>query len=253
MKKWNAGLFNVIFFAIGSICGIIGVNYFKTDPAATTKCGILIDFKADPAVTTECRKIKSVSDGVIDFKADPAVTTECRKSLEEKMIFWMVNDIYPEPQVKSKLIRIPLSLFPEDYKKRYLNDGKKVADGEKVTVDAVDLDDDNQPEYLLFTGSGNRNISYDVFKMDNGKLKLCGGIGGVEVVIIKHNGKTGVFSKWGLGYACASYSYDQLINGEMKSVISFLVDGSAKTIPGKNDKITIELETSNNFMKKQYR
>ena len=84
MKKWNARLFNVIFFAIGSICGIIGVNYFKTDPAATTKCGILIDFKADPAVTTECRKIKSVSDGVIDFKADPAVTTECRKSLEEK-------------------------------------------------------------------------------------------------------------------------------------------------------------------------
>ena len=177
------------------------------------------------------------------FKNDRA---EYEHTLEAKMMYWMVNDIWPDPQVKGKEIELPASLFPEEYEILSRKTNKK------VNATAIDLDDDSQAEYLVYSGTGNRNATYDIFKMVNGKLKECGSVGGVDFVVIKHNGRTGIFSKWGSGVACASYIYEQLVNGKMKTVLSFEVDGSKASVPGKNDEMTIRLETSNNFMKKQY-
>ena len=174
--------------------------------------------------------------------------TEYGHTLEEKMMHWMVNNVDLESQVKSTEIEIPVSLFPEDYDNEYCDlKGKD----KKISVTAVDLDDDNHVEYMVYSGSGNRNSTYDIFKMYDGKLRHCGSTGGVNVAVIKHNSYTGIFSKWALGAASASYSFHRLVNGRMEEIISFAVDGSEASTPHKNDKITITLQTSNNFMKKQ--
>ena len=231
MKKVKLVVFGAALFIIGAIGGILSANFFKTDEAAGVECRHSAPEKESG-----------------ETKTKETAAAECGHTLEEKMMYWMVNDLWPDHQVKQTVMEIPVSLFPEDYENYSVDRSKKT-----VVVTAVDLDDDDQSEYIVYSCSGNRNSVYDIFKMYNGKLKHCGETGGVSYVVIKHNGRTGIFSKWGSGYACASYSFHRLVNGKMEQVISFFVDGSGKSIPGKNDKITIELETSNNFMKKQYR
>lgn len=210
MKKLTATVFTGIIFAAGVGVGILGTGHFAKKET---------------------------------------VKPEPERTLEEKMMYWMVNDIYPEPQLKKRSITVPISIFPKDYDNYYLSQS---TDG-TFSVDALDLDDDNQPEYIVYSGSGNRNVTYDIFKIYDGQLQHCGSTGGIDFVVIKHNGRTGIFSKWGGGYARATYSFSQLVKGKMETVISFYVDGSGKSIPGKNDEMDIVLSTKNNFMKQQYR
>ncbi|MBR2345432.1 MAG: hypothetical protein IKA71_06575 [Lentisphaeria bacterium] len=210
MKKLTATVFTGIIFAAGVGVGILGTGHFAKKET---------------------------------------VKPEPERTLEEKMMYWMVNDIYPEPQLKTPSITVPISIFPKDYDNYYLSQS---TDG-TFSVDALDLDDDNQPEYLVYAGSGNRNSSHHIFQKRNGKWQLCGEISGTYYVPVKHNGRTGFFSKYGNGYACATYSYHQLIDGKLTEIISFSVDGSKKSVAGKNDEMDIVLSTKNNFMKQQYR
>ena len=46
--------------------------------------------------------------------------------------------------------------------------------------------------------------------------------------------------------------FSRFVDGKWEEIISFYVDGSAKSIPGRKDEIVIKLQTKNNFMKKEY-
>ena len=187
------------------------------------------------------------------------VKAEPEKTLEEKILSWIISDKNPENEIKAKEVKFPVSLFPADSVNRYFSEDEyesTIADKYKnktIIADEIDLDDDGQPELLVYSGHGNRNVTYDIFKKINGKWQECGSIGGVNYFFVKHNGKTGAFEKWALGYAGASYSFYQFVDGEQKEIISFVVDGREKTDDGKKDKIIIELRTDNNFMKKQHK
>ena len=180
--------------------------------------------------------------------APPSKKTEHEPTLEEKMMGWIVNNKFPESPVKEKCVSVPVSLFPNGYG-RYAD---TVTDG-KIPVTEIDLDDDGQPEWLVYTGSGNRNTTYDIFKKRDGKWQLCGEIGGAGYFPVKYKGRTGILTKWGLGYGRDVYSYERFVNGKWTEIISFDVDGGKDSIPGKPDEIIIKLKTLNNFMKSQYR
>lgn len=180
--------------------------------------------------------------------APPPEKPACERTLEEKMMDWIVNNTVPESPVKEKTIWVPFASLPENYD-RY--DG--TAEDGKLPVTEIDLDDDGQPERLVYTGSGNRNTTYDIFKKRDGKWQLSGTVGGTGYFPVKHNGRTGIFTRWGLGYAHTVYSYAQFVDGKWTEVISFDIDGRKDSTPEKPDEITIKLKTGNNFMKNQYR
>ena len=87
--------------------------------------------------------------------APPSPKPEREQTLEEKMMGWIVNNKFPESPVKEKCVSVPVSLLPKGYD-RY---GGTVTDV-KIPVTEIDLDDDGQPEWLVYTGSGNRNTTY---------------------------------------------------------------------------------------------
>jgi len=200
-------------------------------------------------------KKKTESKSVYKFPTErrlPPCDGGCAKDLEEKMLYWIIYDTWPEREIAEKYTEVPAADFPQDYMKNNFYRNCSGNELDTIGVSEMDLDDDGLPERLVYSGSGNRNCVRDLFKKINGKWQYIGIIGGIDFVPLKYNGKTGIFSKWGNGFACASYSFQQIINDRLVTVIDFDIDGSAQSVPGKLEEIVITLRSNNNFMKNQY-